>query len=78
MISNKFLLTLFISNLIMNSSQQTQKGNEMNWQQRYSNQDKWPNVPFITDRPARCGTLCLAVTAAFLVAVDVILILALT
>ena len=49
-----------------------------NWQQRYSNQDEWPNVPFITDRPARCGTLCLVVTAAFLVAVDVILILALT
>lgn len=48
-----------------------------NWQ-RFENQDKWPNVPFVTDRPARCGTLCLVVTAAFLVAVDVILILALT
>ena len=49
-----------------------------NWQQRYSNQDEWPNVPFITDRPAHFFSLFLSVTAAFLVAVDIILILALT
>lgn len=50
----------------------------MNWQQKYSNQDEWPNVPFITDRPARLCSMALAILAAILVVADILLILSLT
>ena len=47
----------------------------MNWQQKYANQDKWPNVPFVDEEPERGITLSRAlIWAAVMIAVNITLV----